>query len=149
MEKEKSFQREQLKHKVLSIIGKVLSYAFLIILALMILIPFFQLILNSLKGPLEVEKNIFWPTEWFFSNYIDVFKETVILHSFLNTFMYIIPPVICGTFMSALCAYGFARLKFPGKKIIFTSMMATLVIPNIIIQSLPASGSFPMNQLFP
>ena len=35
--------------------------------------------------------------------------------------------------MSALCAYGFARLNFPGKKIIFTSMMATLVIPNIII----------------
>ena len=99
----------------------------------MIIIPYIQLILNSLKGPKEVEKNIFFPTEWFFSNYVDVFKETVMLKSFLNTFVYIIPPVIVGTFMSALCAYGFARLKFPGKKIIFTTMMATLVIPNIII----------------
>ena len=60
----------------------------------MIIIPYVQLILNSLKGPKEVEKNIFFPTEWFFTNYVDVFKETVMLHSFVNTFVYIIPPVI-------------------------------------------------------
>lgn len=125
--------KKRKRNKVLYVLEKVLAYGFLILLALMILIPYAQLILNSLKGPKEIEKNIFFPTEWYFSNYIDVFKETVMLKSFLNTFMYIIPPVICGTFMSALCAYGFARLKFPGKKIIFTSMMATLVIPNIII----------------
>ena len=119
--------------KVKEILAKVLSYAFLTFLALLIIIPFIQLILNSLKGPKEVETNVFFPTKWYFSNYVAVFKETVMLHSFLNTFMYIIPPVIVGTFMSALCAYGFARLRFPGKKIIFTSMMATLVIPNIII----------------
>lgn len=119
--------------KVKEILAKVLSYAFLTFLALLIIVPFIQLILNSLKGPKEVETNVFFPTKWYFSNYVAVFKETVMLHSFLNTFMYIIPPVIVGTFMSALCAYGFARLRFPGKKIIFTSMMATLVIPNIII----------------
>ena len=119
--------------KVKEILAKVISYAFLTFLALLIIIPFIQLILNSLKGPKEVETNVFFPTKWYFSNYVAVFKETVMLHSFLNTFMYIIPPVIVGTFMSALCAYGFARLRFPGKKIIFTSMMATLVIPNIII----------------
>ncbi len=114
-------------------VERILAYTFIIIVALLIIIPYFQLILNSLKGPKEVEKNIFFPTEWFFSNYVDVFKETVMLKSFFNTFVYIIPPVIVGTFMSALCAYGFARLKFPGKNIIFTTMMATLVIPNIII----------------
>ena len=114
-------------------VERILAYTFIIIVALLIIIPYFQLILNSLKGPKEVEKNIFFPTQWFFSNYVDVFKETVMLKSFFNTFVYIIPPVIVGTFMSALCAYGFARLKFPGKNIIFTTMMATLVIPNIII----------------
>lgn len=129
------------KRKVHALIGKILSYTFLTILTLLIIIPFIQLILNSLKGPQEVEANVFWPSKWYFSNYAAVFKETVMLHSFLNTFMYIIPPVICGTFMSALCAYGFARLRFPGKKIIFTSMMATLVIPNIIIM-IPAYVMF-------
>ena len=126
-------QKTKKRNNALYILERVLAYTFIIIVAIMIIIPYIQLILNSLKGPKEVEKNIFFPTEWFFSNYVDVFKETVMLKSFLNTFVYIIPPVIVGTFMSALCAYGFARLKFPGKKIIFTTMMATLVIPNIII----------------
>lgn len=125
--------RKKKVRKAKDILAKVASYTFLTLLALLIIIPFLQLILNSLKGPKEVETNVFFPSTWYWSNYIAVFKETVMLHSFLNTFMYIIPPVICGTFMSALCAYGFARLRFPGKNIIFTSMMSTLVIPNIII----------------
>ncbi len=134
-EKVADIRRSRPKKKVRAnqVIGKIISYAFLVAIALLILIPFLQLILNSLKGPREVETDVFWPTEWYWSNYAAVFKETVMLHSFLNTFMYIIPPVIVGTFMSAVCAYGFARLKFPGKKIIFGAMMATLVIPNIII----------------
>ena len=125
--------RKKKARKAKDLLAKVASYTFLTLLALLIIIPFLQLILNSLKGPKEVETNVFFPSTWYWSNYIAVFKETVMLHSFLNTFMYIIPPVICGTFMSALCAYGFARLRFPGKNIIFTSMMSTLVIPNIII----------------
>lgn len=121
------------KRKKIDTLNNVLIYIFLTILALMIVIPFAQLVLSSFKGPLEVEKNIVFPTKWYFSNYLAVFKETVMLRSFLNTFMYIIPPVLLGTFMSALCAYGFARLRFPGRKIVFGAMMATLVIPNVII----------------
>lgn len=140
---EKAISRGKKKSKISGgqILGKILAYVFLCLIAALILIPFIQLILNSLKGPKEVEANVFFPSVWYFSNYIDVFKETVMLHSFLNTFMYIIPPVICGTFMSALCAYGFARLRFPGKNIIFGAMMATLVIPNIIIM-IPAYVMF-------
>lgn len=115
------------------ITGKVISYGFLLLLSLLIFIPFFQLIVNSMKGPTEIEANVFFPTTWYVSNYLAVFKETVMLKSFLNTFMYIIPPVVCGTFMSAVSAYGFARLRFPGKKIIFGAIMSTLIIPNIII----------------
>lgn len=115
------------------VLGKVISYSFLIIVALLILIPFFQLAVNSLKGPTEIEADLFFPTKWYFSNYVDVFKETVMLKSLLNTFMYIIPPVVCGTFMSAVSAYGFARLRFPGKKVLFAAIMSTLIIPNIII----------------
>lgn len=124
-----------------SIVGQVFVYLFLGILAFMIFLPFLQLILNSLKGPKEVEADVFWPSAWYFSNYAAVFQETVMLKSFLNTFLYIIPPVICGTFMSALCAYGFARLRFPGRRILFIAMMATLVIPNIIIM-IPAYVMF-------
>ncbi|MDD4076926.1 MAG: carbohydrate ABC transporter permease [Bacilli bacterium] len=114
-------------------LGRIFIYFFLSLIALMIILPFVQLVLASFKSAREINLDTFFPKEWKFSNYKAVFKETVILRSFLNTFTYIIPPVVVGTFMSALCAYGFARLKFPGKKLIFTLMMGTLVIPNIII----------------
>lgn len=121
--------------------GTVIAYVFLILLALLLIIPFAQLLLNSFKGPKEIDSTVVFPTVWYWSNYADVFHETVMLKSFLNTFVYIIPPVLCGTFMSALCAYGFARCRFHGKKVLFWLMMATLVIPNIIIM-IPAYVMF-------
>src|SRR5690554_424205 len=112
---------------------RLITYLFLSLTAMMIILPFVQLILASFKSAQEINLDTIFPREWKFSNYKIVLQETVILRSFVNTFTYIIPPVVVGTFMSALCAYGFARLKFPGKKLIFTLMMGTLVIPNIII----------------
>lgn len=120
---------------------KTYSYIFLSIVAFLIVVPFIQLILNSFKSSSEYYSEKFFPTEWHFSNYIYVFQETVMARSFINTFMYIIPPVLCGTFMSSLAAYGFARLKFPGKNIVFSAMMSTLVIPNVIIM-IPAYVMF-------
>jgi multiple sugar transport system permease protein len=121
------------KRKLKLSVANIIIYIFLTMVATMIIIPFIQLILSSFMSSKEVNMDIFFPSEWKFENYKAVFQETVILKSFLNTFSYIIPPVIVGTFMSSLCAYGFARLRFPGKKLIFSIMMATLVIPNIII----------------
>ncbi|MBQ2712293.1 MAG: carbohydrate ABC transporter permease [Clostridia bacterium] len=115
------------------IAGQVLKYFFLILLSLMILLPFAYVISSSFKNAQEINLKDFFPTHWTFENYKAVFEETVMLRSFLNTFMFIIPPVLVGVFMSALAAYGFARMKFPGSRILFALMMSTMVIPNIII----------------
>lgn len=132
-ENNKKQYRSKSFYKTKKIIGHTLSYLFLSLLCVMILVPFIQLVLSSFKNSQEVYLDTIFPKKWAFENYAAVFKETVIIHSFINTFAYIIPPVLVGTFMSAFCAYGFARLKFPGKRAFFIGMMATLVIPNIII----------------
>ncbi len=113
--------------------GKALSYFVLIAVAFLMLVPFAYLLACSFKTAQEINLSSFFPKQWTGRNYVAVFEETVMLRSFLNTFLYIIPPVLCGVFMSALCAYGFARLRFPGSQVLFSCMMATLVIPNIII----------------
>lgn len=113
--------------------GKILTYFVLAGVSVLILLPFVYLIACSFKNAQEINLSNFFPIAWTGENYIAVFRETVMLRAFLNTFVYIIPPVLAGVFMSALAAYGFARLRFPGSKILFSCMMATLVIPNIII----------------
>lgn len=113
--------------------AETIRYAVLFVVSLLILLPFVYLLSSSFKTAQEINLSNFFPKHWTGENYKAVFEETVILRSFLNTFAYIIPPVLVGVFMSALAAYGFARLDFPGSKVIFFCMMATLVIPNIII----------------
>ena len=113
--------------------AETIRYAVLFVVSLLILLPFVYLLSSSFKTAQEINLSNFFPKHWTGENYKAVFEETVILRSFLNTFAYIIPPVLVGVFMSALAAYGFARLDFPGSKVIFSCMMATLVIPNINI----------------
>lgn len=55
-----------------------------------------------------------------------------IYQCFLNTILYIAPPIIVGTFCSALSAYAFARINFKGKKVVFYLLLSTMVIPGII-----------------
>ena len=59
----------------------------------------------------------------------------------INTLSYILPPVIIGTFFSALSAYAFARIDFKGKNVLFYLMLSTMVIPGIIF-------TFPSYMLF-
>ena len=121
------------RQKVARSAGKAAQYAVLVIVAALIIVPFFYLLACSFKTAQEINLSSFFPKDWTVRNYAAVFEETVMLRAFLNTFLYIIPPVLAGVFMSALAAYGFARIDFPGSRVIFLCMMATLVIPNIII----------------
>ncbi len=52
---------------------------------------------------------------------------------FLNTFVLVIPTTVFTIISSALVAYGFARFEFPGKKILFSVLIATLMLPNAVI----------------
>ena len=65
-------------------------------------------------------------------NYADVFERVDIARSFLNTFMYIIPPIFAGMLSSAMAAFVFSKLKFPGHKVVFYLMLSTMLIPGII-----------------
>ncbi len=122
-------------------LSRILGYAVLCAISALILTPFAYLLASSFKSAQEINLSNFFPKDWTLKNYVAVFQETVILRSFLNTFMYIIPPVLVGVFMSALAAYGFARMRFPGSKVLFSAMMFTMVIPNVIIM-IPAYVMF-------
>lgn len=52
---------------------------------------------------------------------------------FFNTFKLVIPTVAFTVLSSTIVAYGFARFKFPMKKILFTLMLSTLMLPNAVV----------------
>lgn len=123
----------------------ILSYAFLVLLALFILIPFYVILVTSFKTRTDSLSIPFsWlPTEgWHLDAYVNVLFTDVsgggsgvssILRGFINTLMYITPPTLIGLLTSALSAYAFAKLKFKGKKVGFMLLLGTMMIPGIIM----------------
>lgn len=53
---------------------------------------------------------------------------------FINTFKIVIPKVVLTIVSAVLTAYGFARFKFPGKKIMFGILISTLLLPNVVLR---------------
>lgn len=118
-------------------IFKVLSYLCLIAFGVIIIIPFLMAIITSLTPQNFIMENGFkWSTGVIDLEYYIKLLTTNeygnIYQCFLNTVLYIAPPIIVGTFCSALSAYAFARINFKGKKVVFYLLLSTMVIPGII-----------------
>ncbi len=56
-----------------------------------------------------------------------------ILQAMLNTYSYVIPKVICTVISACVAAYGFGRFDFPGRKLLFSIMLATLFLPQVVL----------------
>jgi multiple sugar transport system permease protein len=69
------------------------------------------------------------PDPWEFQNYPDVFDTVPFVQYFQNTLTVLIPSVIGTVVTSSLAAYGFARLRWPGRDLVFGILMTTLMLP--------------------
>lgn len=124
------------------LVKNILLYAVLVILVIYILIPFYVLLITSIKTDQEANYVEFtwWPQYGFdFSNYATVLSDETagitILNSFLNTLWMSVLPTVVGVFVSALSAYGFAKLDFVFKKTMFSILLMTMMIPGCITMS--------------
>lgn len=97
-------------------------------------IPFLWMVSTSLKPPgSEFDFPPKWiPTHFEWSNYSFVLLESGILQGFFNTLLIISLPCLVGLFTSALAAYAFGRMQFPAKNLLFTLLLATMMIPGVV-----------------
>jgi len=155
---------------------RAVLYVFLILLGLVFIFPFFWMLVSSVK----LNKDVlaipirFFPPEWNWKSYVNVFTKfpdfnfpRFILNSFIVT---ILAVGLC-LFFSATSGYGFAKYRFKGNNLLFTLVLATImitfeaiVVPLFILvrqlgmqdtywgliipESLTAFGVFMMRQFF-
>ena len=127
-------------------VWKVIAYVVLVIYSVIIIAPFLIAIITSIT-PLDMLKfegfkfntGVIDLTEYIFV--LTPNENGNIYSSLINTLSYILPPVIIGTFFSALSAYAFARIDFKGRNVLFYLMLSTMVIPGFIF-------TFPSYMLF-
>lgn len=76
----------------------------------------------------------FFPSEWHWENFVKVFDSGLPIGRYiLNSLLIVIPSCIFMTLSSALVSYGFARLRAPGKDILFIIVLSTMMIPGQVL----------------
>ena len=108
-------------------------YAFLFLMALIVIFPFYWMIISSIKTMDEYRRAI--PTlvpEYFdFHNYVEVFTSEDLLlgQLFANTVYVGVVSTVLSLIITVLSAFAFARLEFKGKNALFGALLATMMIP--------------------
>lgn len=111
--------------------GSIVIHVILIGCAVWMLLPFFWMISTSLKNEdeaLQFPPNPL-PKKILISNYLDAFKQVDFTRYFINTLIMTIGTTVLVFLTSVLAAYAFARLKFPGRELLFALFLAMMMIP--------------------
>ena len=129
--KEADMRKTAIRQKVGKTVGKIFVYAFLLIMALIVLFPFYWMIISSLKTLEEYRLSVptFWPHKVMFSNYAEAFTKANLGRLFLNTLFVGVVSTLLSLVITVLSAFAFARLEFKGRNTVFGLLLATMMIP--------------------
>ncbi len=122
---------ETARQRIIKAVVKTGTYAFLLLMALIVLFPFYWMISSSLKSLAEYRMSVptFWPKTVMLSNYAEAFTTANLGRLFLNTMYVGIVSTLLSLVITVLSAFAFARLEFKGRDTMFGAMLATMMIP--------------------
>lgn len=137
MNKNVDFDRLEKKAEFRDRLKKTVLYTLLTIWAIIVLFPFYWMILTSLKdyGVYNSERvPSFFTLSPAFENYAQVFTNDVPLHIyFLNTIIFTVITTALMLIIIIPAAFAFSRIKFRGKDILFTLFLSLMMIPNELV----------------
>ena len=132
---DRDIQQIAVAQKWKKILGRVLVYTFLSIMALIVLFPFYFMIISSLKTLEEYRLPVptLFPKEIRVETYTSILKgehESFKLFTLLRNTVYVgIVSTILSLFITVFSAFAFARLKFKGRNALFAALLGTMMIP--------------------
>ncbi len=128
---EKNMAQVSAQQKIIKGVVLFFVYAFLLVMALIVLFPFYWMIISSLKSLEEYRMSVptFWPRTMLFSNYAEAFTSAGLGRLFANTLYVGVVSTILSLIITVLSAFAFARLEFKGKDVMFAALLATMMIP--------------------
>lgn len=113
-------------------LSNIFIHVVLIVTSLLSIFPFIWLVSTSLKGVNEdifAYPPIFIPQDFTWLNYIEVWQRVNFMGYFWNSIIVAVLTVILNLVLSSLAAYPLARMCFKGKRVVFFSILATIMIP--------------------
>jgi len=116
-------------------ITKAITYSLLFLGLIIVVVPFWYMIITSLKPQafiFEMPPRL-WPEEVTTRNYTEALSKDLFGLYFLNSLLVAVATTVITIFVSSILAYAFARLTFPGKKILFLTFLLGMMIPPVML----------------
>ena len=136
MDREIGYDDLERAEKRRKVIRTAAVYALLTLWALMVLFPFYWMVLTSLKS-YGAYNSEFVPQLFTLSptieNYIEAFTAVPLAKYFLNTFIFTVVTTVLMMFVTVLAAFAFSRLQFKGKNFVFVLFLSLMMIPSELV----------------
>jgi multiple sugar transport system permease protein len=115
-------------------LGSWWIYALLILGIILLVGPFIWMVLGSFKttGELRSVPPTWWPENPTLANYQDLFERQNFLRFFINSSVVALFVTAGNVIFCSMLGYALAKLHFPGKKILFAVVLATLMVPGVV-----------------
>lgn len=136
MKQQDRFARVRRAARARRIAGSVIAYACLSIWAVIVLFPFYWMVLSSLKSYSAYNAEYipqFYTLAPTLQNYVDAFTSVDLGRYFFNTLVFTLITTAIMLVVVTLAAFAFARLNFRGKDLVFTLFLALMMIPNELV----------------
>lgn len=128
---EEQLKKAETRQKVVKILRTIGIYLFLFILAIIMVFPFYWMIISALKTKAEYDAAVptLFPHEIHWENFANAWKAADFGRYMINTLIVGVTSTILSLVITILAAFAFARLKFKGRDTLFAILLATMMIP--------------------
>ncbi len=130
------YEKIEQRVKVKQGIVKTLTYVLLTFWGIVVLFPFFWMVLTSIKSYGEYNSEYipkFYSSNPTIQNYLDAFTQVPLAQYFLNTLIFTVITTVVMLVVITLAAFAFARLEFKGKDALFVVFLSMMMIPNELV----------------
>lgn len=134
-----TLEQSQAKRKRETLIRQLISYVILSLVTITMIAPFMWMVTTSLKEPgqvFEAFKAEWWrdwiPMNFVWENYVKAWKVVPFARFYFNSIFVAVVTTFGQVATSSMAAYAFSRLNFPGREKLFTSYLATMMIPGAV-----------------
>lgn len=122
------------RHRLRQIVRRTATHLLLFTGGFIFFVPLIFMVSTSLKAMRQIAK---FPPEWIpnpviWLNYVDVFRYAPMHKYLVNTLIIVFPNILGAVLTSALAAYAFARLRAPGKNLLFMVLLSTMMLPAVV-----------------
>lgn len=113
---------------------KLITYVLLLLVCAGMVFPFLWMLTSSLKPFEEIfAGDSFLPENPTLQNYTSLFKQADALDRIWNSFFIAVAGTVLSVFLCALGGYAFAKFRFPGRRVLFSIMLASLAVPFAVV----------------